>query len=79
MSVLDYTSTTLDIYAVAAGMENRGWIVSTKGSYPLKAIHFLLSPGHEPYIDAYLRDLENVVELVTNGSITAHGTETIHT
>ena len=78
MSVFDYTSTTLDIYAVATGMEDRGWMVS-RGSYPFNAIHFMQSPGHEPYVDAYLRDLEDVVELVAGGGATAHGPEATYT
>ncbi len=78
MSVFAYTSNTLDIYAVATGMEDRGWMVS-KDSYPFKAIHFMQSPGHEPYVDAYLRDLEDVVELVASGKITARGPEATYT
>lgn len=45
MSLFAYTSTTLDIYAIATGMEDRGWMVS-KDSHPIKAIHFMQSPGH---------------------------------
>ena len=78
MSVFAYTSTTLDIFAVATGLEDRGWMVS-KDSYPFKAIHLIQSPGHEPYVDAYLRDLEDVVELVASGAITARGPEATYT
>ena len=78
MSVFAYTSTTLDIYAVATGMEDRGWMVS-KDSYPFKAIRFMQSPGHEPYVDAYLKDLEDVVELVASGALTARGPEATYT
>ena len=69
MSLFAYTSTTMDIYAIATGMEDRGWMVS-KDSVPFKAIHFMQSPGHEPYVDAYLSDLEDVVELVASGKRT---------
>ena len=78
MSLFAYTSTTLDIYAIATGMENRGWMVS-KDSHPFKAIHFMQSPGHEPYVAAYLKDLEDVVELVAGGEITARGPEATYT
>ena len=78
MSLFSYTSTTLDIYAVATGMEDRGWMVSKK-SYPFKSINFMQSPGHKPYVDAYLRDLEDVVELVASGDITARGPEGTYT
>ena len=78
MSLFAYTSTTLDIYAIATGMEDRGWMVS-KDSHPFKAIHFMQSPGHEPYVDDYLKDLEDVVELVASGKITARGPEATYT
>ena len=78
MSLFAYTSTTLDIYAVATGMEDRGWIVS-KDSSPFKAIHLMQSPGHEPFVDAYLRDLEDVVELVAGGGIAARGPDATYT
>lgn len=78
MSVFAYGSDTLDIYAVAAGMEDRGWMVS-KDSYPFKSIRLMQSPGHEPYVDAYLKDLEDVVELVASGDIAARGPEATYT
>jgi glutamate/tyrosine decarboxylase-like PLP-dependent enzyme len=72
MSVFAYSSKTLDIYAVATGMEDKGWMVS-KDSIPVKAIHFMQSPGHEPFVADYLNDLEEVVELVAQGKITPKG------
>ncbi len=72
MSVFAYGSNTLDIYAVATGMEDKGWMVS-KDSIPFEAIHFMQSPGHEPFVADYLNDLEEVVELVAQGEITARG------
>ena len=78
MSLFAYTSTTMDIYAIATGMEDRGWMVS-KDAIPFKAIHFMQSPGHEPYVDSYLSDLEDVVELVARGKITARGPEATYT
>ena len=73
-SIFKYTSTTMDICAVATDMEDRGWLVS-KDSVPFKAIHFMQSPGHEPFVGAYLTDLEDVVDLVAAGKITARGPE----
>ena len=78
MSLFAYTSTTMDIYAIAAGLEERCWMVS-KDTVPFKAIRFMQSPGHEPYVDAYLSDLEDVVELVAAGKITASGPEANYT
>lgn len=78
MSLFAYTSNTIDIDAVATGMEDRGWMVA-KDSIPCQAIHFMQSPGHEPYVAAYLDDLEDVVELVASGKITAKGPEANYT
>ena len=78
MSVFAYSSEDFDIHAVAAGMENRGWLVS-KETYPLNAIQFMQSPGHEPYVDEYLRDLAEVVALVADGRITAQSVKATYT
>ena len=69
MLIFKYTSTTMDIYAEATGIEDRGWLVS-KDSVPFKGIHFMQSPGHEPFVDAYLSYPEGVVELVAADKIT---------
>ena len=78
MSVFAYSSEVFDIHAVAAGMEDRGWLVS-KETYPLNAIQFMQSPGHEPYVDEYLRDLAAVVALVADGRMTARGAKASYT
>ncbi len=74
MTVFGYTSTdpALDIFAIAKGLEARGWLVFPD-EYPKPAIRFMQSPGHEPYIDAYLADLREVAELVRRGEITSEG------
>ncbi|MBM4408335.1 MAG: aspartate aminotransferase family protein [Chloroflexi bacterium] len=74
MTVFGYTSTdpALDIFAIAKGLEARGWLVFPD-EYPRPAIRFMQSPGHEPYIDAYLADLREVAELVRRGEITSEG------
>lgn len=68
MSVFAYSSDELNIYSIASGLEDRGWLVG-KDSFPFKAIRFMQSPGHAPYIDDYLRDLEHVSKLVKEGKI----------
>ena len=78
MSVFAYGSEVLDIHAVAAGMEDRGWLVA-KETYPLDAIQFMQSPGHEPYVDEYLQDLAEVVVRVADGRITAPVAEATYT
>jgi glutamate/tyrosine decarboxylase-like PLP-dependent enzyme len=74
MTVFGYTSVDpqLDIFAIADGLEARGWLVS-RDEYPANAIRFMQSPGHEPYIDAYLRDLREVAELARRGEIVSKG------
>ncbi|HVA86796.1 MAG TPA: pyridoxal-dependent decarboxylase [Candidatus Saccharimonadales bacterium] len=74
MTVFGYTSARpeLDIFAIADGLEARGWIVF-RDEYPAKAIRFMQSPGHEPYIDSYLADLREVAELVRRGEIVSDG------
>jgi len=74
MTVFGYTSVDpqLDIFAIADGLEARNWLVSLD-EFPANAIRFMQSPGHEPYIDAYLKDLREVADLVRRGDITSKG------
>ena len=74
MTVFGYASTdaALDIFAIAKGLEARGWLVFPD-EYPRPAIRFMQSPGHEPYIDRYLADLREVAELVRSGQIVSEG------
>ncbi len=72
MSVFGYTSRTLDVFAIADGLEARGWLVY-RDSHPVPSIRFMQSAGHEPYVDAYMADLRDVVELVRSGRLTSDG------
>jgi glutamate/tyrosine decarboxylase-like PLP-dependent enzyme len=74
MTVFGYSSVDpeLDIFAIADGLEARGWLVS-RDEYPANAIRFMQSPGHEPYVDAYLKDLREVAEKVRRGEIVSKG------
>lgn len=72
MTLFGYTSDTLDIFAIAKGMTERGWLVFPD-EWPVRAIRFMQSPGHEPYIDRYLADLREVAELVRSGRLVADG------
>jgi sphinganine-1-phosphate aldolase len=69
MSVFAVASRTLDMYAIGKGMEDRGWIVYMD-SEPVPALRFMQSPGHEPYVDAYMADLREVVQRVRSGELT---------
>jgi hypothetical protein len=70
MSVFAFTSKTLDIFAIADGLEQRGWLLF-RDSYPVKSIRFMQSPGHEPYVDTFVADLREVTELVRSGKLTS--------
>ena len=72
MSVFGYTSREIDIFAIADGLEARGWLV-TRDSHPVPAIRFMQSAGHEPFVDAYLADLREVAGLVRAGHLTSEG------
>jgi glutamate/tyrosine decarboxylase-like PLP-dependent enzyme len=78
MSVFAVTSKTLDIHAIGKGMEERGWIVFAD-THPEPALRYMQSPGHEPYVDAYLADLREVVELVRSGELTSEGGQARYT
>lgn len=68
MSLIAFASHTLDMVAVGDGMQERGWFVYLERVPP--SIHLMLSPGHEQFLDRYLGDLREVVELVRAGKIT---------
>jgi len=72
MTLFGYASDTLDIFAIAKGLTERGWLVFPD-EWPVRTIRFMQSPGHEPYIDRYLADLREVAELVRSGQLVADG------
>lgn len=78
MSVFGYTSRTLDVFAIADGLEARGWLVF-RDSHPVRSIRFMQSAGHEPFIDAYLADLREVADLVRSGQLTSDGGQATYT
>jgi sphinganine-1-phosphate aldolase len=68
MNHFGYGSRTFDTYAIADGMEQRGWVVGRQQSPP--AINMHVFPVHEPIVSRYLQDLDDVVRLVAKGEIT---------
>ncbi len=66
MGVFAVTSQTLDIFAIGQGMEERGWLVFAD-SEPVPSLRFMQSPGHEPYVEAYMADLREIAEEVRRG------------
>ena len=61
------------MFAIADGLEARGWLVYAGQRTRSDSIRFMQSAGHEPYVDAYLADLREVAELVRSGQLTADG------
>ena len=51
----------------------------SKDTIPFKSIRFVQSPGDEPFVDAYLSDLKDVVGLVASGEIIARGPKADYT
>jgi sphinganine-1-phosphate aldolase len=73
MTVLAYGSEQFDIYAVADGLEARGWFCYRE-RFP-RGIHLMLSAGHEAIVDRYLADLAAAVAGVRAGAIQRSDTE----
>lgn len=65
LNIVTIGSDSLDIANVAAGMHGLRWHTHLGGDPP--TMHFMVNPVHEPFIDAYLRDLEEVVCAVRSG------------
>jgi glutamate/tyrosine decarboxylase-like PLP-dependent enzyme len=78
MSVFAVTSRTLDILAIGKAMEDRGWLVFAD-SHPVPALRYMQSPGHEPYVDAYLADLREVAGLARTGELGTDGVRARYT
>jgi len=78
MSVFAFTSRSLDVFAIADGLEERGWLLF-RDSFPVKAIRFMQSPGHAAHVDRFITDLREVTELVRNGQLTSAGGQARYT
>jgi glutamate/tyrosine decarboxylase-like PLP-dependent enzyme len=72
MTVFAYTSDTLDMFAVADGMHDRGWQVA-RDTWPVPTIRFMQSLGHAPYFASYLEDLQAVAAQVRDGELVSGG------
>ena len=66
-----FGSRSFDIYAVADGMADRGW-VSGRGTTP-PSILLMVHRAHEATVDDYLSDLTEVVAAVKEGKIESRG------
>lgn len=59
---LSSKSNDIEIYAVADQLQNKGWNIDRQQSP--ESIHLTFSPIHADYIDEFLRDLKEAVEIV---------------
>nr|WP_132458855.1 aminotransferase class V-fold PLP-dependent enzyme [Paraburkholderia sp. BL8N3] len=67
LGLLAFTSSHVDIFAVADQMEDKGWYISRVGRPP--ALQMTVTPAHEGIVDAYVRDLRESVQFVTDRGI----------
>ena len=66
LGLLAFGSDEFDIFAVAEGMRDRGWM-SANLRQP-KGMHLMLSPGHADAVDDYLSDMADAVAEVRSGA-----------
>jgi sphinganine-1-phosphate aldolase len=66
LGLLAFGSDEFDIFAVAEGMRDRGWM-SANLRQP-KGMHLMLSPGHANAADDYLADMAETVAEVRSGA-----------
>jgi glutamate/tyrosine decarboxylase-like PLP-dependent enzyme len=65
---VSYASDTMDIFAVSRGMSDRGWAMH-QDDFPTPLIRGLWPWGMRAYLDDYLQDLREVVDLVASGAL----------
>jgi sphinganine-1-phosphate aldolase len=69
LSVFAYGSSAVDIFAVAQGLTDRGWLVGRLSRPP--GIHMgMLTPAHAPHVGEYLSNLSSALEDVRSGKVT---------
>ncbi len=65
LGLLAFGSDEFDMFAVAEGMRDRGWM--SAGLKEPKGMHLMLSPGHAEVADEYLGDMADTVAEVRSG------------
>lgn len=77
MSVLSFASETLDLYAVADVMNERGWHLDRQ-QYPT-SLHLMVTPAHTDVTTMFLHDLEEATAIVRSGAASpAQGTAAMY-
>ncbi len=72
LGIFIFGSHAFDIFAVADGLDDLGWVTNRCTEPP--AIHLLLTPNHLGVVPEYLRDLAATVEEVRDGKRTSRTT-----
>jgi sphinganine-1-phosphate aldolase len=75
MGCFGYGSRTLDMAAIAEGMEELGWFVNRQADPP--GIHMFVTPAHGQAVERYVADLAAVSGAVRRGERRAKGTSEI--
>ena len=65
MSVFAIGSDTLDVHAVGDALDAFGWHPDRQQKPP--ALHFMVTPAHEPIVEAFLADLRESARKVASG------------
>lgn len=65
LSIVSFGSDEMDIFAVAAGLQARGWLPNT--FYRPDSLHLRLTPAHEPAMAEFIEDLGRVIDDVRAG------------
>ena len=77
LSVISFGSDHIDVRAIAAAMQERGWLPNLFGG-PL-SLQLRVTPAHESTAEKFVQDLRAAVEAVRRGEHTASGTDSIYT
>jgi glutamate/tyrosine decarboxylase-like PLP-dependent enzyme len=75
LSIITYTSDTVDITAVGDQLADRGWYVSRISHPP--GLHQTINLAHEQYVDEYLADLATAVKQVDSQSLVGKSSEVV--
>lgn len=67
LSIVSFGSNEIDIFAVAAGVQERGWAPNT--FHRPDSLHVRLTPAHEPMIPAFIADLGASIAEVRAGVV----------
>lgn len=76
MSVFSFTSDQLDVYALGDAMQARGWALDRQ-QRPA-SLHVMITPAHEPVVDAFLSDLRACVDSLASGAPAPDGSAAMY-